>query len=210
MKTPAILIPFKGGGYKSRLSPILSSDERRRVAYLLLKGTLRVVRRAGMQARCYVVSSDSAATSAARAEGASFVDEVRSTGVNGAVRLAVIGLPRFERFMVIPSDLPLLQPSDLQRAEELGWSVPLVISPSSSFSGTNLLLFSRRRAPALSFDNNSFWNHLASAASKRLRTAVFTSRGVLLDLDTPADVEELFGLGINTRMVRFLRKSFGK
>jgi len=210
LRAPAVLVPFKGGGYKSRLSPILGPQERREVAYLLLNGVLRAVRNAGMEGRCHVVSSDPGARILARKAGSSFVQESRAAGVNAAVRFAMKRLGDAERVMVIPSDLPMLSPAELLRAEELGRAKSLVIAPSSSFGGTNLLLFSRHRAPALSYDNNSFWNHLAGAARLGLPTAVFTSRGVLFDLDTPADVANLLSLGINTRVARFLRKSLAK
>ncbi|MDV3244395.1 MAG: 2-phospho-L-lactate guanylyltransferase [Nitrososphaerales archaeon] len=210
MNEPAIVIPFKGRGYKSRLSPVLDATRRRRLAYLLLEGVLEAVGRAGLSRRCFVISSDPEVRGLASVFGASFVAESRASGVNSAVRLAVRRAGKFERFVVLPSDLPFLSSSDVTVAVELGEQKELVISPSWSFNGTNLLLFSKRRTPALSYDDNSFWNHLASAARRGLSTAVLTRPGILFDLDSPADVEELLRLRPRTSAARFLRESLNR
>jgi 2-phospho-L-lactate guanylyltransferase len=210
LKTPALLVPFKGSGYKSRLTPILLADQRKEFAHLLLRDLLKTVEGAGLERHCYVISSDPEAKRATNSVGASFILETKAKGVDSAVRLGVRKLTGRERFMVIPSDLATLSRADLNYALELGHALPFVIAPSSSFNGTNLLLFPRRMVTSLSYDNNSFWNHLKGAARLGLPTAVLTRRGLLFDLDTPADAEELVNLRTNTAAARFLRKSLAK
>ncbi|MDG6901434.1 MAG: 2-phospho-L-lactate guanylyltransferase [Nitrososphaerota archaeon] len=210
MKAPAVLVPFKGGLYKSRLSPVLDAGQRREFAYLLLDGVLETVRKAVVGRRCYVVSSDPEAQETARRAGVQFLREQSRTGVNGAVRFAVRRLRAGESFVVIPSDLALLSPGDVRKALGFGRIAQLVIAPSSSFNGTNLLLFPRRMATALSYDDDSFWNHLAAGARLGLRTVVLTQKGLVFDVDTPADAEELARSRINTGAARFLRKSLAK
>lgn len=206
MKAPAIVVPFKGAGYKSRLSPIMDAKERRGLALLLLADLLKTIGRAGLGKQCYVVSSDPSARQAARTAEVSFISEPRARGVNSAVRLAARKLPRRERFMVVPSDLAMLSVPELRCALEEGNEFPLVIAPSSSFNGTNLLLFPRRMAASLSYDNNSFWNHLGAAARLRLRTAVITKKGFVFDLDTPAEADQLAASRTNSRAAKFLRR----
>jgi 2-phospho-L-lactate guanylyltransferase len=210
MKAPAVLVPFKGDRYKSRLSPVLGPGQRRKLAYLLLGGVLRNICEAGLRRRCYVISSDPEAGARARRAGVSFLRESKSSGVNEAVKLGMRRLKGREKFMVIPSDLVLLSPSDIKHALGFDRKASLVIAPSSSFNGTNLLLFSRRMRSQLSYDDNSFWNHLAAAARLGLRTVVLTRRGLVFDVDTPEDAEELVNLRINTAAARFLRKSLAK
>lgn len=210
MKTPALLVPFKGGRYKSRLSPILGPEARRQLAYLMLEEVLRSVRRAGLRRHCYVISSDPGAGARAGRAGVSFLRETMDSGVNGAVRLGTKRLRARSAFMVVPSDLALLSPSDVKHALSFWLRGSLVIAPSSSFNGTNLLLFPRRMASSLSYDDNSFWNHLAAAARLGLRTVVLTRKGLVFDVDTPSDAAELIRLRINTRAARFLRKSLAK
>ncbi|MDV3294062.1 MAG: 2-phospho-L-lactate guanylyltransferase [Nitrososphaerales archaeon] len=207
MKGPAIIIPFKGQDHKSRLAPMLDEPLRRELACLLLRGVLRAVKQAGLQRRCFVVSSDPSAGKMARRSGASFVTEEKDAGVNSAVRAGLREAHEFERLIVIPSDLPHLSPEDVNSALELGEAKEFVIAPSRAFNGTNLLFFTRARPPQLSFDQNSFWNHLASAASRGLSTGVLTRQGILFDLDSPDDVGQMVSLGLNAEATRFIRRS---
>ena len=210
MRPPAVVIPFKAEGHKSRLSPRLGPDERRQVAYLLLTGTLDTVRRAGMGGLCFVVSPDPEAQRLARRKGVKFIMEPRAAGVNSAVRLALRRLLTARRFVVIPSDLPLLVAREIRDAVRLGETFDVVIAPSSSFNGTNLLLFRRDRPPRLSYDMDSFWNHLGDAARKGLTTAVFASGGVVFDLDSPADIEQLRRAAPRSPVAAYIRKSLAK
>jgi len=171
---------------------------------------LRSVVKAGLGRRCYVISPDPAAGDRARRLGVRFLRESAASGVNGAVRVGMRHLKGADTFVVIPSDLPLLSPSDITWALGFVPSASVVVVPSSSFSGTNLLLFPRRMGPLLSYDDNSFWNHLAAAARLRLRTAVLTQRNLVCDIDTREDAEDLVRLHINTGAARFLRKSLAK
>ncbi len=111
------------------------------------------------------------------------------------------------RFMVVPSDLPLLTSRELRIAARLGSQFGCVISPSKSFNGTNLLLFSRKTGLTLSYDSDSFWNHVRGAARNRSTLAVYCGRGVLFDVDSVGDLQELAGARINTRSVEFARKA---
>lgn len=166
--------------------------------------------KAGLGRRCHVISSDPEAGARARAAGVSFIREAGSSGVNGAVRLGVRRLKLKSEFVVIPSDLALLSPPDILHSLGFGGRASVVIAPSASFSGTNLLLFPRRMGPLLSYDEDSFWNHLATAAKLGLKTVVLTRRGLLFDLDTPEDANELLRLRVNNAPARFLRKSLAK
>jgi 2-phospho-L-lactate/phosphoenolpyruvate guanylyltransferase len=210
LSNPALLIPFKAARSKSRLSPVLGPDARRELAYFLLDGVLRTVCSAGLGRLCYVVSSDAEARDRAKLAGVSFLGEPRDSGVNGAVRYGIGRLKTRDAFMVIPSDLALLRPADIDLALRLWVNDSLVIAPSSLFNGTNLLIFPRRMSPFLSYDDDSFWNHIAAGARLGLRTVVLTQRRLVFDVDTPTDAKELMHLRINTEAAKFLRKSLAK
>ncbi|MDV3277542.1 MAG: 2-phospho-L-lactate guanylyltransferase [Nitrososphaerales archaeon] len=206
MKRLAVVVPFKGKDHKSRLSPHLDESERAKLAHLMLADVLKAVRGAGLGKRCFVISSDAAALREAAKKGAFGIREKADAGVNSAVRTALRTLGRFDSFMILPSDLALLSPSDLSRVMSLARQVSVVVSPSESFNGTNLMIFSRSKRPRLSYDDNSFWAHLASSASKRLTVGVYTGRGVTFDLDSISDGRQLLRLGRDTAAARFLRE----
>jgi 2-phospho-L-lactate guanylyltransferase len=187
----AVLIPFKAGRSKSRLSKVLDADQRRRLAELMLAEVLGVFRRLGLLPRCYVISSDLEVLALARGLGARVIAEPRDEGVNAAVEIGVRALGRDRDFIIAPSDLPLLAPDEVKTALTLKRVFDCVISPSRSFDGTNLLAFSGRAAPALSYDSDSFWNHVRGAARTGLSLAVCCSEGVMFDVDTPEDLRAL-------------------
>ncbi len=202
----AIIVPFKGKGRKSRLNPALGEEGADRLARLLLEGVLGVLAREGLTKDSYVVTSDGAAASAASRLGVEVVAEGADSGVDGAVRRALGALPERDSFLVIPSDLPLLSGGDLRAVLLAGSAGFLVLAPSAEFNGTNAMLFARGSVPELSYDRNSFWNHLGSASARGLRSFVYTGRGVVFDVDTVEDVSELALSPLNTPTVAFAKK----
>jgi 2-phospho-L-lactate/phosphoenolpyruvate guanylyltransferase len=190
----AVVIPFKGRNHKTRMSSVLGEPKRRRLALLMLASVIGVVKEAGLGADCHVVSSDESVLHEVGASDVSFVREATDSGVNGAVAAALRDLRGYDRFMVLPSDLATLTAAGLREAVALSETLSVVVSPSASFTGTNLLVFRRVTAPELSYDDDSFWHHLASAASLRLSVAVYTGGGVTFDLDTPLDAKFLMGI----------------
>lgn len=185
----------------------MGARQRTELSRRLLLDLLNTIGRAGLKTDAFVVSSSREMLDLAEREGAHSIRENRDIGVNGAVELALIKLAEYREFMVIPADLPLLLPSDLRRAIAFKRAkMDIVISPSASFNGTNLLIFSKRADIRLSYGQDSFWNHLGDAASKRLSVVVHATRGVLVDVDTEEDAREAVKTRLSRRSVSFLRE----
>lgn len=206
----AVLIPFKARDRKSRLAEVLDQRQRRRFAVTMLLDVLAAFRSSGLLSRCFVVTSDPEVLLLAERSGAAGLDEPEDRGVNGAVEWAISKLKGEERFLVVPSDLPLLRPSEVRKALSMKSDVDCVISPSKAFDGTNLLFFSRKRSIALSYDANSFWKHVARAARRGLSLAVYCGRGVLFDVDSVDDFRALGRVRINTPSVKFAKKALAR
>lgn len=191
MTSLAVLVPVKSSRVKSRLAGILSEYQRREFANLLLTDVLGALKEAGLLSVTHVISSDRAILRLAERLGAKGIPELQDSGVNSAVARGISEANR-ENVLVLPSDLPLLRRYEIQRVIELkSAGVDLVMAPSSAFDGTNALLFSPRNRFPLSYDNNSFWNHLAASARKSLSTAVCCQRGLMFDVDSPEDFHSL-------------------
>jgi len=202
----AVLIPVKSSGAKSRLSSVLSSAERRELEALLLSGVLRALREAGLLAATHVVSSDNEILRLATRSGAGTVREARDEGVNAAVEAGVGYLGRPEKVLVLPSDLPLLRPSQLKHMFRLSEVLQVVIAPSASFNGTNALLFRPRDGLALSYDNDSFWNHIRASGRKGLSVAVVSNPGLSFDLDSPDDLRNIQHARVRAPAIAFARR----
>ena len=203
-------MPFKANQRKSRLSRVLDPNQRSRLAELMLADVLGVFRMADLLPRCYVVTSDEKVLVLARKLGARTIAEQRDEGVNAAVGLGVRTLGGDHDFMVVPSDLPLLAPDEVRTALALKRGFDCVISPSRSFNGTNLLIFSGGAAPALSYDSDSFWNHVSEAARKGLSLDVYCGEGVLSDVDTLGDLRTLSRVRKRIPSVQFAREALKK
>jgi 2-phospho-L-lactate/phosphoenolpyruvate guanylyltransferase len=189
----AVVIPVKGENPKTRLSSLLTPAQRRQLQVAMLEDTLQTLMRARMVGDAYVVSSDAQVLEFAKRFGARGVPEPADAGVNSAVNRGLEETAGYERQAVIPADLPLLAVEDLKAGPMLAREgAQVVISPSETFDGTNMLLVSRGVGMPLHYDDDSFRKHFASATSRRLRVAVYYSRGVGFDVDRPADVHRFF------------------
>lgn len=198
---------MKSTGAKSRLSPVLSRGERQELESLLLSGVLRALGGAGLLAATHVVSSDPEILRLATRTGAGAVREVRDEGVNAAVRAGVGALGRPQRVLVLPCDLPLLRAPQLRHILSLSEVLQVVIAPSVSFNGTNALVYSPGVGLPLSYDNDSFWNHLRASGRKGLSVGVVSKPGLTFDLDSPEDLRKLARARANTPAIAFARRA---
>jgi 2-phospho-L-lactate/phosphoenolpyruvate guanylyltransferase len=210
MRSLTILVPVKSVGVKSRLSSVLGRDQRRELARLLLSDVIEVLKRAGFLGATYVVSPDKGMLDLASMMGAHTIAEPKDAGVNSAVRRGLKMAKAKDDIMVIPADLPLLGVSDLRSLVSLRRSGPdVVISPSLAFDGTNALVFPLGAPLRLSYDRDSFWNHLASASREGLSVGVSSRPGIMFDVDSPEDLRKLAKSRTNRNSVVFAKGGFG-
>ena len=201
-----MIIPVKSAGKKSRLAGVLGREEREEFTRLLLADVLHAVEGAGLIGGCRVVSSDMDAIALAEDWGASGVAEEGDAGVNAAVERGARGTPRREDLLIIPADLPLLRPSELLHLlEARSGGADVVITPSWAFDGTNALAFSLSSPLELSYDDDSFRNHLSAAARQGRSVQVCTEPGLTFDVDSAADFTDLARSG-RTPSARFARR----
>jgi 2-phospho-L-lactate/phosphoenolpyruvate guanylyltransferase len=185
----AVLVPVKSSGPKSRLSGVLSAQERREFGELLLGEVLKTLRRAGLLGVSYVVSSDRRILELSKKLGSGTITEPQDAGVDSAVTRGIEEARFPDSVLVLPSDLPFIKASEIRHLLELGsLGLDVVLVPSSAFDGTNALLFKTTSGFALSYDDNSFWNHLKGAARKGLSVGVCSEPGLMFDVDSPADL----------------------
>jgi 2-phospho-L-lactate guanylyltransferase len=218
MKTFAIVPVKKFENGKMRLSSLLAGQERIRLLQILLEGTIETLKSASSISRIVVVSADRSAEAIAKDCGADFLLEEKEAGVNAGVLVAdrYCAQAGAEATLVIPQDLALLKPSDLDGICNLAKegtgnaannlrSGCVVISPSLRYDGTNALL---RKPPLVMetyYDNNSYQMHIKKAAALGADVKTFLSDTVMFDLDTPEDAKFLVASSENTRAVLYLR-----
>lgn len=210
MTGAVVIVPVKSAGRKSRLSGLLGRSDRDQFARALLTDVLDVLGRTGLIRSSVIVSPDGGMLELAARAGARALPEPRDNGVNAAVALGVRSVGRASDVLVIPSDLPLLRPSELRHLLSLrSQGIKVGIAPSLAFDGTNALLFSSGHPVPLSYDDDSFWNHLSGAAREGLSVGVCTEPGLMFDVDSPEEFRALARSKSAGRSARLARRILG-
>jgi 2-phospho-L-lactate/phosphoenolpyruvate guanylyltransferase len=178
---------------KSRLDSVLSPAERAALARQLMRGSLSALIESQCFERVVVVSRDAEALSMAREHGAHALTEDAPADLNHAIVTArtLAEQEGAGGFLVLASDLPLVQASDIQRIVEAGDKASAVVVPDRRAEGTNALML---QPPALiepAFGIQSFQRHLTLLSQAGATVSILRLKGVAFDVDVPEDLAEL-------------------
>jgi 2-phospho-L-lactate guanylyltransferase len=177
---------------KSRLSAVLSDDERAVLNRTLFEQTLYTLQQTPEVSQTLVISSDSTALSIAREYGACTVLEEGVPSLNGALTRATLLAQNdaTRGVLVLPADLPLLTKNDLSSFLAFLHEPPcVVIAPDRHDNGTNALLIAPACLIAYNFGPDSFKRHCADALKKGAKLEVVQNENIARDLDTPEDLK---------------------
>ncbi|MCL4748211.1 MAG: 2-phospho-L-lactate guanylyltransferase [Burkholderiaceae bacterium] len=195
---------------KQRLAPMLDADERAALACAMFDDVLRVLVSSPCLAGVLVVTDDVRAAAIARNVGAGVLCDPPEAGLVTAVRHAARSLAaaRCPGMLVVPADLPLIEPADIEligREHRASPSVTLVAA--SSDGGTNALACSPPDAMPICFGRHSFRQHHSAALAIGLMPTVLTLPRFSLDIDRPADLLALLEHPSSTRTCSYLVSS---
>jgi len=186
---------------KTRLASALNIDERSALIRYMLAGVIRSALSSESIHSVVVVSPDPEALAFAEKTDPRVVAVLQSEQTPGLL----MGLDRghaqamalgASAVLVIFGDLPLLEGIDVRNIVRRG--VPVVIAPDRHGTGTNALLLRFTGSESCNqfefqFGDGSYDRHVAEAHRLGLDVATSIAPGTAFDLDTPADLEELFG-----------------
>lgn len=179
---------------KSRLSGVLSDNERASLNRRFLEQTLDTVRSTPEIAQTLVVSRDPAALAIARQYNARTIHEDGTPNLNSALARATLLARQYASrgVLVLPADLPLINKDDLSYFLQFVERPPcVVISPDRHDNGTNAFLVSPGGMIACDFGPGSFQRHCDAALHVGAKLHVVRNERIMLDLDTPDDLEML-------------------
>jgi len=108
--------------------------------------------------------------------------------------------------LVVPGDVPLIEPQDLLTIYRSAPDQGSVIVPSRDKRGTNAILRRPAALFSLRFGNDSFIPHLGAAIATNTSSVVLSLPRLALDIDTPEDLEELVQSPGEKRSQRLARK----
>ncbi|MBO9309442.1 MAG: 2-phospho-L-lactate guanylyltransferase [Chloroflexi bacterium] len=176
---------------KSRLASVLTPEQRKALAERMLRHGLETLSSVSAIAGVMVISRDTRALAIARKYGARTVQESGAPELNAAL-LRATELARLRGatgVLVLPADLPLYTPQDIEEVLQLGChGQTVVLVPDRNEDGTNAMLV---KPPALipySFGAGSFQRHCALAEQRGAALKIHRSERLSVDIDTPSDL----------------------
>ena len=163
--------PLRRG--KSRLSSVLSEEERTALNKKLLIHTVDTLTQIPELEQVLVVSRDFEALAIARLHGTRTVLEDSASELNIALARATAVATTYAArgVLILPADLPNITPEDVKQlvaSADTGTSV--VIAPDHRRTGTNALLVRPPGIISYSFGENSFSKHMAQIETKGLKS----------------------------------------
>jgi 2-phospho-L-lactate guanylyltransferase len=187
---------------KSRLSSILTAEQRAELTGRLLGRTLDILGQVEAIGRRLVVSRDPVALKIARKHGASTFVETNKQDLNMALTRAalVAEQQRANCVLVLPTDLPFVEAADLQAMID---ALPaeldkgdggneflfraMAICGDQTGMGTNALMVCPPTALSFRYGANSFNAHLRQAADLNMARKIVRAPGIAFDLVTEED-----------------------
>ncbi len=174
---------------KSRLHEVLSPAERQRLTRCLLRRLLAVLADVAGLGQPLVVSRDTAVAHITHAAHSELYQEQPTANLNQALHEARAYLrrtdPAMTHLLILPSDLPLVQPSDVAQVMASPTAVALV--SDQRHTGTNALLLPSTAVFTLHYGPHSFQKHQQEASHRQLPYTILALPRLQFDLDTPQD-----------------------
>jgi 2-phospho-L-lactate/phosphoenolpyruvate guanylyltransferase len=189
----AILPVKKLAETKSRLSGILSPEERAQLTQTLLVRTLGLLQMVTAVNQTIVVSRDPIVAKMAAAAYGQVATEPAGSGLNGAVTIgaALAAENDATHLLVLPADLPFLSQDELELLID---RVKTAVSPNTLFicsdqkqQGTNALVLPAGRGFRFYYGRNSYHHHQAEAIRLGWTCQAIHLPSIQFDLDIEQD-----------------------
>ena len=183
------VVPVKDlRGTKSRLTPVLDPPARAGLTLYMMGRVVTRALEAGVDA-VGVVSPDPIVLDEALRRGATPLVQ-KSRGLNPALEEGRLWATQngASALLVLPADLPLIEPEDVLAVLAGAASAPVVVTPDGARSGTNALLLRPPDVLPFLFGPESFEAHLGAARDRDVEARVCENGHLSFDLDTAEDL----------------------
>lgn len=184
--------PLRRG--KSRLSGVLSEEDRAELNRRLLVHTVSTLKQIPDIVEVLVVSRDTGALAVARAQGARTLQEDGAPHLNVALERAAVVAQSYhaQSLLVLPADLPQLGQQDVEAILAAGGQPPVVVlAPDHRHEGTNAIYMNPAGAIAFDFGEGSFERHCQRALAAGVDLRIVELPSLAHDVDVPDDLEFL-------------------
>lgn len=208
MTTFAIIPVKRVDEAKSRLASVLLDKERKEFCLKMLEDVLTTVETTRNIDQTVVVGGEQKAFQTAKRFDAEPLVETRY-GLNKAVSEAITWCIQegATSTLVLPADIPLVTPTDLNKILSSKEKGSVVISPSRSGEGTNALLLTPPNIIPTFYGPHSFRQHVKEANVRGVSLRTLRLLRIALDIDTVEDLAYFASLKPReTRSQRFLER----
>ena len=178
---------------KSRLSAVLTPDERRAWFFHMAQRAIDALRATRGIERVIVITADAEVARFAQQHGAEVLAESRAQGTAQAfdTALAQLQSPSMKGVLMMAGDLPLVSTPALETLVDAAARHEVVIVPDRLRRGTNALACSPANAIPPCFGDDSYAQHLAAARAAHRSYCTLELDALALDIDVPDDIEQL-------------------
>ena len=204
-----ILIPVKNSSSaKQRLASVLDQASRTLLAQAMLHDVLSALDAWPHRPAVALVTSDPYAVELARRYNFEIIPDPDNPGETGAIQMAthICEERGIDGTLVIPADIPLIQPWELDEIMKHAPKEGSVLVPAADGRGTNAAFRRPANLFPLRFGNDSFKPHHAAAQSTGKPCIVLHLPGIAVDVDNPSDLQQLVSLPGQTRTQRLAHK----
>ena len=182
------VIPYKKAGAKSRLSPVLSLEEREEFVELMLNQVIDSLKEAGIEKIDILTPSD---------YGLEDMTKVRvlldEKDLNEALNRYLEGAE--EPVLIVMADLPLLSPEHIKGITSTKKDICIVPGKGG---GTNALFIRNPSSYRVKYYGSSFLTHCSIATDAGQNFEIYDSFLAGTDIDEPEDLVELLIHGKGT------------
>jgi 2-phospho-L-lactate guanylyltransferase len=187
VRTAAILPVKSFGAAKQRLGGLIGQEARAALMSAMLADVLDAL--GAVPALDVVVVTANPLAGELAAGGVRVLADHREAGQSAAASIGIrhAAAEGYERALLVPGDTPLLDPGELTAL--LARPEQLLLVPDRHGTGTNGVLMTPVDAIEPSFGPGSLARHEAAARASGLRWAVDSVPSLVLDVDTPDDLE---------------------
>jgi 2-phospho-L-lactate/phosphoenolpyruvate guanylyltransferase len=210
MRDINIVLPIKDPtNAKERLASLLSAEQRRALAWLLIERTLAFFKDFTATANILVVTDSDRVAGRSEEEGYSVLREGRAEGETAAVERATRWSVEhgFRSQVVIPGDMAELDADEIRHLLTQDRPDPSVIlCPATGDDGTNAILTTPPDVLRFRFGARSFPDYVEQARVKGVPCSVVRLDSLVLDLDTPDDVHAVLRNGRNASLKKVLEE----
>jgi len=177
---------------KSRLARVLAAEQRLALAERMFRHSVETLIHTPSIAGVTILSRDSKALAIAHEYGIHTIQETGTPNLNASLQRAaeIVSLEGWGGILVLPADLPLVIPEDIEQIVYLGrYLMTVVVVPDRHEDDTNALLVRPASLVSFSFGPDSFRHHIVLAERAGATVQVYRSERIGLDIDTPTDLE---------------------